>query len=157
MKIIRELKEFAVKGNVVDMAVGIMIGASFATVINSLVKDIISPVIGLFTSKADFSTLFIVLRNGTKGGPYAALADAQADHATTMNIGLLINAFISFTIVAFILFFIVKATNKLKRPQAVTTDPITTMECRYCLSTIAMKALRCPYCTADLVDTPPKQ
>ena len=156
MKIIRELKEFAVKGNVVDMAVGIMIGASFATVINSIVKDIIGPLIGFFVARVNFSNLFLVLRSGPKGGPYNSFADAQADSAVTMNIGLFINAFISFIIVAFILFFIVKATNKLKRPQAVTTDPTTTMECRYCLSTIAIKAVRCPYCTSDLVDTSKK-
>ena len=152
MNILKELKEFSIKGNVVDMAVGVMIGAAFATIINSLVQDILSPVIGLFSAKASFSDLFILLKAGANGGPYNSLADAKADAAITMNIGLFLNAFINFSIVTIVLFLIVKATNRLRRPQAATTDLISMKECPFCFSSISVKALRCPLCTSDLAN-----
>ena len=150
MKIINEIKEFAIKGNVMDMAIGIIIGAAFTSVVNSLVKDIINPFIGIFTKGLDFNNLFITIKKGTQGGPYASLAQAQADSAVTLNIGLFINSIISFTIVAVVLFFLVKAMNKLRRPVKVTTDPVTTKECDHCLSIVNLKAKRCPFCTSDL-------
>ena len=150
MKIINEIKEFAIKGNVIDMAVGIIIGAAFTTIVNSLVKDIINPVIGIFTKGVDFNNLFITIKSGASGGPYTSLAQAQADSAVTLNIGMFLNACISFTIVAIVLFFIVKAMNKLKRPVKVTTDPVKTKECDYCLSNVNINAKRCPYCTSQL-------
>ncbi|MBD3271494.1 MAG: large conductance mechanosensitive channel protein MscL [Elusimicrobia bacterium] len=146
---IRELKEFAVKGNVVDMAVGIIIGAAFTSVVNSLVKDILNPLLGIVTRGVNFNNLFIILKHGVTKGPYASLAEAQADGALTVNIGLFISACISFTLVSSVLFFIVKSINKLKRPKVVTTDQITTKECSRCFSTINIKASRCPYCTSD--------
>ncbi|MCA1586655.1 MAG: large conductance mechanosensitive channel protein MscL [Acidobacteria bacterium] len=114
----KEFKEFALKGNVVDLAVGIMIGGAFGTIVNSLVNDILMPPIGLAIGGADFSDLFAVLREGVRPGPYASLAEAKAAGAITMNVGVFINAVITFVIVAFALFSIVKAMNVARRQQA---------------------------------------
>jgi large conductance mechanosensitive channel len=114
---LQEFKEFALKGNVVDMAVGIIIGGAFGTIVNSLVNDVLMPPIGLMIGGVDFSSLFLVLREGTRPGPYASIADAKAVGAITLNLGLFINAIISFVILAFALFVVIKAMNMARRQQ----------------------------------------
>ncbi len=147
----KEFREFAVKGNVIDMAVGIIIGAAFGTIVNSLVADIIMPPIGLLLGKVDFSNLFLVLKEGaTVPPPYATIADAKKAGAVTLNYGLFINTIISFIIVAFSVFLLVKNINRLKREQEAPPPAPTTKECPYCLSLVPLKAIRCPNCTSDL-------
>ena len=138
MSVIKEFKEFAVKGNVVDMGTGIVIGAAFTSIVNSLVKDIFTPLLALFTSDVNFSNWFIVVRKGTQGGPYQTLVQAQADNAITINIGNFIDAGLSFLIVAMALFFVVRLINKLRRPHKVTADPVKTKECPHCFSIISL-------------------
>jgi large conductance mechanosensitive channel len=112
---LKEFKEFAMRGNVLDLAVGIIIGAAFGTIVNSLVNDVIMPPIGLILGGVDFTDLFVVLREGTKPGPYLTLADAKAAGAVTLNYGMFINTIVSFLIVAFAVFMIVRTMNKLQR------------------------------------------
>ncbi len=114
---LKEFKEFAMRGNVVDMAVGIIIGAAFGTIVKSLVSDVIMPPVGLALGDVDFSNLFSVLKEGTPSGPYAALADAQAAGAVTINYGLFINTIISFLIVAFAVFLLIRAINNMKKAE----------------------------------------
>ena len=117
MGMIKEFRDFAVKGNVVDMAVGIVIGAAFTAIVQSLVKDVITPPIGYLLGNVDFSNIFILLKDGKIVGPYRSLQAAQEAGAITINVGMFINAIISFTIVAFALFLVVKAINRLKKKQ----------------------------------------
>ncbi len=147
----REFKEFAMRGNVVDMAIGIIIGAAFGTIIKSLVDDILMPPIGLLLGNVDFSNLFLVLKEGKTAAPYASVAAAKQAGAVTLNIGLFINTIISFLIVAFSVFLVVKAMNRMKR-EAPPPDP-TTKECPFCCSAIPLKAVRCPHCTSALTST----
>ncbi|OGP89557.1 MAG: mechanosensitive ion channel protein MscL [Deltaproteobacteria bacterium RBG_16_47_11] len=147
---LKEFKEFAMRGNVVDMAVGIIIGAAFGTIVNSLVQDVIMPPIGLLLGNIDFSNLFLVLKDGKVAGPYATVAVAKAAGAVSINIGIFINTVISFVIVAFCVFLLVKTINKLKRQGEAPPAVPTTKECTYCLSTILIKATRCPNCTSEL-------
>jgi large conductance mechanosensitive channel len=147
---LREFKEFAMRGNVVDMAVGIIIGAAFGTIVSSLVSDIIMPPIGLLLGNVDFSNLFIVLKAGTPAGPYASLADAQVASAVTINYGAFVNTIISFLIVAFAVFLLIRGINRLKRQEEAPPAEPTTKECPYCLTTIPLKATRCPNCTSKL-------
>jgi len=143
----KEFKEFAMRGNVLDMAVGIIIGAAFGTIIASFVADIIMPPIGMLLGNVDFANIFAVLKEGKVPGPYASVAVAKEAGAITINFGLFINTIINFLIVAFAIFLVVKNVNKLKRtPPAVPT----TKECPHCLSTIPIKATRCGHCTSDL-------
>lgn len=150
--VLKEFKEFAMRGNVLDMAVGIIIGASFGTIVKSLVSDIIMPPIGLLIGNVDFSELFVVLKEGAKAaGPYATIKDAAAAGAVTLNYGIFINTVISFILVAFAVFILVKSINKLKRknetiPPAEPTNKI----CPHCFSTISIKATRCAFCTSEL-------
>jgi large conductance mechanosensitive channel len=144
----KEFKEFALKGSVIDMAVGIIIGAAFGTVVKSLVTDIIMPPLGLLLGRADFSNLFVVLSLGKTSGPYATPALAKAAGAVTINYGLFINNIISFLIVAFAVFVLVKQFNRLKK-EAPTPEP-DTKECPFCLSAIPLQASRCPHCTSQL-------
>ena len=146
----KEFKEFAMRGSVVDMAVGIIIGAAFGTIVKSLVSDVIMPPIGLLLGNVDFANLFVVLKEGATAGPYAALADAQAAGAVSMNYGVFINTIISFIIVAFVVFLLIRNINKLKRKQEAPPAQPTTKECPYCFSTIPIKATRCAYCTSEL-------
>ena len=146
---LKEFKEFAVKGNVVDMAVGIIIGAAFGTIVKSLVSDIIMPPVGLALGGVDFSNLFIVLK-GSGAEPFASLADAQAAGAVTINYGVFINSLISFIVVAFAMFIIVKQMNVLNREKEAPSEEPTTKECPHCISTISIKAVRCPNCTSQL-------
>jgi large conductance mechanosensitive channel len=142
----KEFKEFVMRGNVVDMAVGIIIGAAFGKIVSSLVSDILMPPIGLLLGKMDFSNLFVNL----SGKSYATLAEAKTAGAATISYGIFINHIIDFTIVALAIFVLVRQINRLKRqPEAVPAEP-TTKECPYCLSNIPMKAIRCPHCTSEL-------
>jgi large conductance mechanosensitive channel len=150
---IREFREFAVKGNVVDMAVGIIIGAAFGGIVKSLVADVIMPPIGLLLGNVDFSNLFIVLKHGAEAATYASLADAQAAGAVTLNYGVFLNTVISFLIVALAVFVLVKNINRLKRQEAPAPAAPTTRECPHCFSTISIKATRCPNCTSTLSAT----
>jgi large conductance mechanosensitive channel len=146
----KEFKEFAMRGNVVDMAVGIIIGAAFGTIVNSLVQDVIMPPIGLLLGNIDFSNLFLVLKDGKVPGPYETVALAKAAGAVTINIGIFINTVISFILVALAVFLLVKTINQLKRQKEAPSAVPTTKECTYCLSTIPIKATRCPNCTSEL-------
>jgi large conductance mechanosensitive channel len=146
----KEFKEFAVRGNVIDMAVGIIIGAAFGTIVKSLVDDIIMPPIGLLLGNVDFSNLFAVIKAGKIAGPYATLAAAKNAGAVTVNIGVFFNTIISFGIIAFSVFLIIKQINALKRKEAVTPAVPVTKECPYCLLTVPIKASRCPHCTSEL-------
>ncbi|HER44145.1 MAG TPA: large conductance mechanosensitive channel protein MscL [Candidatus Eisenbacteria bacterium] len=146
----KEFKEFAMRGNVVDMAVGIIIGAAFGTIVKSLVSDIIMPPIGLLLGNVDFTNLFVVLKQGATPGPYASLADAQAAGAVSINYGFFINTIISFIIVAFAVFMIIRWINSLKRKEEAPAAAPTTKECPYCFNTIPIKATRCGFCTSTL-------
>ena len=147
-KMFQEFKEFAMRGNVVDMAVGIIIGAAFGGIVQSLVNDVVMPPIGLLLGQVDFSNLFLVLKEGATAGPYASLATAQDAGAVTMNIGLFLNTVINFLIVAFAVFFLVRGINSLKRKEEEA--PATTKDCPYCCSTIPLSATRCAHCTSEL-------
>lgn len=148
---LKEFRDFAMKGNVVDMAVGIIIGAAFGTIVASLVADIIMPPIGMLLGGVDFTNIFVALKDGATAGPYKTLADAQAAGAVTMNVGVFLNKVFSFIIVAFSVFMLVKAMNKAKRaePAPAPAAP-TTKECPLCLSSIPLKARRCAHCASDL-------
>ena len=146
----KEFKEFAVKGNVVDMAVGIIIGAAFGTIVNSFVNDLIMPPIGLLLGNVDFSSLFMVLKEGKVAAPYSTLADAKAAGAVTLNYGVFINTIISFLIVAIAVFIVVKNVNRLKREEPVPPAAPTTKECPFCLSAIPLRAVKCGHCTSVL-------
>jgi large conductance mechanosensitive channel len=145
---LKEFKEFAMRGNVVDMAVGIIIGAAFGAIVKSVVADMIMPPIGLLLGNVDFSNLFILLKQGAVAGPFASLAEAQQAGAVTINYGLFMNTIINFVIVAFAVFLLIRGINKLQRAPA-PQDP-TTKECPHCFSTIAINATRCAYCTSEL-------
>ncbi len=148
---LKEFKEFAMRGNVVDMAVGIVIGAAFGGIVKSLVDDVLMPPIGLLLGGVDFSDFFLILKEGAKAAaPYHTLADAKAAGAVTLNIGLFVNAVISFTIVAFALFLVVKAMNKLRTEKPAPAAEPTTKTCQYCCSEVPIKASRCPHCTSAL-------
>jgi large conductance mechanosensitive channel len=145
---LKEFKEFAMKGNVIDMAVGIIIGAAFGTIIKSLVDDILMPPIGLLLGNVDFSNLFLIIKEGKVAGPYSSLAAAKAAGAVSVNIGIFINTIISFLIVAFSVFLVIKNVNRMKKgpppPNPATKD------CPFCYSAIPIKATRCPNCTSEL-------
>jgi len=147
---VKEFKEFIMRGNVMDMAVGIIIGAAFGTIVNSLVADVIMPPVGLLLGKVDFSNLFAVLKQGGTPGPYVSLAAARAAGAVTLNFGLFVNTIINFVILAFAIFIMVKGVNQLRRPKPAPAAEPTTKNCPYCISTIPVKASRCPQCTSEL-------
>jgi len=144
MGFIGEFKEFAVKGNVIDMAVGIIIGAAFGSIVNSLVKDVIMPPIGMLMGDINFADMFVAL----DGKAYATLSEAQAAAAPTINYGLFINSVISFIIVALAIFVLIKQINAMKK-QPVPADP-NTKECPYCKESIPIAAVKCSHCTSDL-------
>ncbi len=151
MGMVKEFKEFAMRGHVVDMAVGIIIGGAFGTIVKSMVNDVIMPPIGLLLGGVDFSNFFLVLKDGAKAAsPYVALADAQSAGAVTISYGLFLNAVISFLIVAIAVFMLVRSLNALRRKEEVSPEEVTTKECPYCISTILLKASRCPNCTSEL-------
>jgi large conductance mechanosensitive channel len=146
----REFKQFAMRGNVVDMAVGIIIGGAFGTIVKSLVSDVLMPPIGLLLGGVDFSNLFAVLKPGTTPGPYASLADAQAAGAVSINYGVFLNAVISFLIVAFAVFLLIRGINSLRREEKAAPPPPTTKDCPFCATSIPLKAKKCPHCTSEL-------
>ena len=143
---LKEFKEFALKGNMVDMAVGIIIGGAFGTIVKSLVSDVIMPPIGLLLGDTDFSDMFMVLRQGAPEGPYATLAQASEAGAVTLNYGTFITNLISFLVVAWAVFMLVKGMNRLRRQEAPPAPP-STRECPHCAGTIPNKATRCQFCT----------
>jgi large conductance mechanosensitive channel len=147
---IKEFREFIMRGNVMDMAVGIIIGAAFGTIVGSLVNDVIMPPIGLVLGKVDFANLFAVLSPGVTPGPYASLAAAKAAGAVTLNFGVFINTVINFAIIAFAVFLMVKSVNHLRRPKPGTAVAPSVRACPYCCSSIPTKATRCPQCTSEL-------
>ncbi|MDQ3138492.1 MAG: large conductance mechanosensitive channel protein MscL [Gemmatimonadota bacterium] len=146
---LKEFKAFALRGNVLDLAVGIILGVAFGAIVKSLVDDVIMPPIGLLLGNVDFSNLFVVLKEGAKAaGPYATLADAKNAGAVTLNIGLFLNSVILFLLTAFAVFVIVRAANRLK-PQEATAAP-SSKDCPYCRMAIPVGATRCPECTSEL-------
>jgi large conductance mechanosensitive channel len=147
---LKEFKEFAMRGNVIDMAIGIIIGAAFGGIVNSLVSDIIMPPMGLILGNIDFSNFFLVLKEGKVAGPYASVAAAKAVGAVSVNSGVFINTVVSFLIVAFSVFLLVRSINKLRRKEEVPPVLPTTKECTYCFTSIPIKATRCPHCTSEL-------
>jgi large conductance mechanosensitive channel len=143
---LKEFRDFALRGNVLDIAIGIIIGAAFGSVVSSLVNDILMPPIGFLLGKVDFSNLFISL-----SGRYASLAEAEAAGAPTINYGVFINTILNFIIVAAaVFFFIVRPMNRLRRVREAAPATPTVKECPHCLSAIPLKAIRCPHCTSYL-------
>jgi large conductance mechanosensitive channel len=150
---LKDFKAFIMRGNVVDMAVGIIVGAAFGGIVSSIVKDVIMPPIGLALGKVDFSNLFVMLQAGKVAGPYPSLAEAQAAGAVTINYGLFINTIINFLIIAVVVFFfIVRPIAKLQTPKKApaAAAATTTKDCPYCATSIPIKATRCPNCTSAL-------
>ncbi len=143
---LKEFKDFAMRGNVVDMAVGIIIGAAFGKIVSSLVNDIIMPPIGVLLGGVDFSEIFINL----SGGTYDSLTAAQQAGAATINVGVFINTVLDFIIVAFAIFMVIRAMNKLKRKEEAPAPAPTTKDCPHCLSSIPIKATRCAHCTSQV-------
>lgn len=145
----KEFKEFAVRGNVVDMAVGIIIGAAFGTIVKSLVDDIIMPPIGLLLGNVDFANLFFVLKDGAAAAaPYASLEAAKKAGAVTLNYGVFINTVVSFVIVAFAVFILIRNINRLRAEEPAAAP--STKDCPHCCSAIPLAASRCPHCTSQL-------
>jgi large conductance mechanosensitive channel len=148
--VLKEFKEFAMKGNVIDMAVGIIIGGAFGTIVKSLVSDVLMPPIGLLLGNVSFSDLFVTLKTGEVAGPFATLAQAQEAGAVTVNYGVFIDNIISFLIVAFAVFMLIRSINRLKRQEETAPPPPDKKDCPFCLSTVPIKATRCPNCTSEL-------
>ncbi len=141
----KEFKAFIMRGNVLDLAVAVIIGGAFGKIVSSLVNDILMPPIGLILGKVDFSSLYLNL----SGASYATLDEAQKAGAPIMKYGVFINTVIDFVIVAFLIFLVIRAANKLQAPKEAPAPPAT-KECRYCLSVVPLKATRCAHCTSDL-------
>ena len=148
---LKEFKEFAMRGNVIDMAIGIIIGGAFGPIVGSMVSDILMPPIGLAMGNVDFTNLFVLIKEGSKAAaPYVSLADAKAAGAVTINYGVFINSIISFVIVAFCVFLLVRAMNRLKREEEAPPAEPTTRDCPFCYTAIPLKATRCPSCTSEV-------
>jgi len=151
MGLLKEFKEFAVKGNALDMAVGIIIGAAFGTIVSSLVKDIINPPLGLLLGGVDFTNIYVLLKAGKDGMThYPTLQAAQAAGAVTLNVGVFVNAIINFLIVSTSVFLIIRAINIFRRPQPAPAATPTTKDCPECSMSIPITAKRCPHCTSQL-------
>lgn len=147
---LKEFKNFAMRGNVIDMAVGIIIGSAFGAIIKSLVSDLLMPPLGLLFGDVNFSDLFIILKQGSSPAPYQTLALAQEAGAVTLNYGIFINTLISFLVIAFAMFLLIRSINRLqKEEQAPPAEP-TTKDCPYCTTTIPINATRCPHCTSEI-------
>jgi large conductance mechanosensitive channel len=146
---LKEFRDFISRGNVVDLAIGIIIGAAFTTIVNSLVKDIIMPPISLITGGLDWSNKFVILRAAPDGGTFKTAADAAKAGAITWNYGNFVTLIVNFLIVAFCIFLLVRAINNLKRPKAGAAAPVS-KECPFCSMTIPVKATRCPHCTSEM-------
>ncbi len=141
---LKEFKEFAMKGNVMDLAVGVIIGAAFGKIVNSLVNDVLMPVLSLLVGRVDFSNLFVTLA----GQSFATLADARKAGAPALAYGVFLNTVIEFVIVAFAIFVVIKQMNRLRRP--APAPPVTTKDCTFCKTSIPLAATRCPHCTSQL-------
>jgi large conductance mechanosensitive channel len=141
---LKEFKAFAMRGNVIDLAIGIIIGGAFGKIITSFVSDVLMPPIGLLLGKIDFANLFINL----SGTDYPSLAAAKEAGAATINYGLFINTLIDFIIVAFVIFLVVRAINRMKKPEVAAAP--STKDCPFCQTAIPLKATRCPHCTSQL-------
>ena len=159
MSLFKEFRDFAVKGNVIDLAVGVIIGAAFGKIVTSLVEDVIMPPIGVLLGKVDFTSLFMVLpgqedKIAAAGKPLSSLADYKAAGVATFAYGSFMNQIVQFVIVAFAVFLLVRALNKVKARVEPPTESgeLVTKECPHCLSTIPMKASKCGHCTADLAE-----
>ena len=146
----KEFKAFIMRGNVLDLAVGVIIGAAFGAIVKSFVDDILMPPIGLLLGNVDFANIFAVLKAGDPAGPYAALAAAKEAGAVTMNFGVFINTLISFLITAFAIFLVVKGANALQRQEEAAPPAPTTKQCPFCHTDIPIPATRCPNCTSQL-------
>jgi large conductance mechanosensitive channel len=144
----KEFREFAMRGNVVDMAVGIIIGAAFGAVVKSAVDDLLMPPLGLVTGGMDFADKFVLLEAGNPPGPYASLEQAKTAGAVTVNYGVFVNQIVSFVLVAFAVFLLVRAINRMRRQQPAP-EP-TTRACPFCATDIPRAAVRCPNCTSEL-------
>ncbi len=147
---LQEFKTFAMRGNVVDMAVGIILGGAFGTIVKSLVDDVLMPPLGLMIGGVDFGNFFIVLKEGTVHGPYASLSSAKAAGAVTVNYGMFLNSLISFVIVAFAVFMLIRAINAMHLRAAEAPAPASAKDCPFCATSIPVKASRCPHCTSQL-------
>jgi large conductance mechanosensitive channel len=148
---LKEFREFAMKGNVVDLAVGVIIGGAFGKIVDSLVNDVIMPPIGLLLGNVDFSNLFVILKEGTKAAaPYASLAEAKAAGAVILSYGAFLTQVVSFVILAFVIFMLVRGVNKLKMEKPAAPAAPTTKDCPYCLTAIPLKATRCGHCTSEV-------
>lgn len=147
---LKEFKEFAMRGNVVDMAVGIIIGAAFGTIVQSLVADVVMPPIGLLLGNVDFADFFFVLKGGTPAGPYTSLAQAKEAGAVSLNYGLFITTIINFAIIALAVFLLIRGINTLKRKEETPAPGPDMKECPYCLSKVPVKAAKCAFCTSEL-------
>ncbi len=141
---LKEFREFIMRGNVLDLAIGIIVGAAFGKIVTSFVNDILMPPIGVLLGKVDFSELFINLT----ATPYPSRAAAKAAGAATINYGVFLNTVLDFLIVAFVIFLLIRQVNRLKRQPAPAAP--NTKECTYCLSAVPIKAIRCPHCTSEL-------
>jgi large conductance mechanosensitive channel len=150
---LKEFKEFAMRGNVVDMAVGIIIGGAFGTIAKSLVTDVLMPPIGLLVGGVDFTDLFVTFKQGMPPGPYRILADAQAAGAVTVNYGVFLNSVVSFLIVAFAVFLVIKAINQMKRKEETPPAVPTSKECIFCRMSIPINATKCGFCTSEITKT----
>ncbi|MGE5474158.1 MAG: large conductance mechanosensitive channel protein MscL [Ignavibacteriales bacterium] len=142
----KEFKEFAMKGNVIDLAVGVIIGGAFGKIVSSLVSDVITPLIGLLLGKLDFTNLFIALGNGN----FKTLADAKKAGVATLNYGLFLNNILDFLIVAFSIFIVIRQINRFSKKKEQEPEPAKIKECKYCFSEIHIDASRCPHCTSEL-------
>ena len=146
---LKEFREFIMRGNVLDLAVGVIIGAAFGGIVTSLVNDVVMPPIGIGLGQVDFKDLFVLLKEGTTPGPYPTVAAAKAAGAVTLNYGAFINTVINFLIVGFSIFMVIRIANRLhKKPAPAQAPP--TKECPYCLSSVPLKATRCAFCTSEL-------
>lgn len=142
----KEFKEFIMRGNVLDLAIAVIIGGAFGKIVTSLVNDVVMPPIGLLVGKVDFSNLFLNL----SGEPYESLAEAQAAGAATINYGIFLNNLVDFLIIAFVIFLLVRAVNRFQKAKDELPSAPDTKECSYCFTTIPIKATRCPHCTSQL-------
>jgi large conductance mechanosensitive channel len=149
----KEFKDFALRGNAIDMAVGIIIGAAFSTIVNSLVNDILMPPFGWLLGGVNFENYYLTIKTGTPPGPYPSLADAQAAGAVTINYGTFVNSLISFLIVALAMFLLIRTINRLQRRREETAAPPNTKDCPFCFTSIPVQATRCPHCTSQLSGT----
>lgn len=151
---LKEFKNFIARGNVLDMAVGVVVGTAFAAIAKSLADDLIMPPIGLVLGKVDFSNLFLVIKEGATAGPYATLAEAKAAGAISLSYGVFLNTVVTFLIIAFAVFLLVRSVNKLhKKEEAAAPAAPAKQDCPFCLMSVNLRARRCPHCTSELEPT----